>query len=76
MKIFNIDLKFRVKSVWSDKTIRLLPKQLGLEFKKGTYIKTKSSIEPWYWYVSLNLIWIKFTLFCDVDYRHIFKLKV
>jgi len=30
MKIFNIDLKFRVKSVWSDMTIRLLPKKLGL----------------------------------------------
>lgn len=76
MKIFNINLRLRAKSMWSDLTIKLLPKHLGIEFNKGVYIKTTSGVEPWYWYVTLNLIWFRITLFCEIHYKHIFKLKI
>ena len=81
MQIFKFNFskfEFRISyhTIWNDTVMRLLPKHLGIEFKTREYIKTKSGIKPWYWYVKVNLIFISFTFLCDVHYKSIFKLKV
>jgi hypothetical protein len=74
LKISKYDFSFRVD--WNSRILRTLPRNLGISFSKGFYLKTKSGIEPYYWWVSLNLIWVQFTLFCDVHYKNIFELKI
>jgi len=68
--------EFTFRTDWNSRILRTLPRKLGISFHKGYYIKTSSGIEPYYWFISLNLIWIEFTLFCDVHYKSIFKLEI
>lgn len=73
--IFN-KYAFSFRSDWNSLILRTLPRDIGISFSKGTYIKTTTGIEPYYWWISLNLIWVKFTLFCDVHYKYILKLRI
>ena len=66
----------RFESVWSDLTMKILPKIIGLSFNKHLYLKTTSGIQPYGFHVTIHLIWIRLTFFFFFFYKKIFKIKI